>query len=134
MANTERNTKSSEQRSESSSAGMAQENPVSLVNPYVAGSFIKIHDYENNMDPNRWLKMFEANLNVVGVPNSQKLDIVPGYFKSDSLAEWFFNQNFEDWETFKIKFSDRLQSSKASPNVILKALLSVKRKDGESMR
>ncbi|KAG1037825.1 hypothetical protein G6F43_012776 [Rhizopus delemar] len=81
--------------------------------PYLPPSIIKIPEYSRNVDPARWIKLFEANVEVVGATtDDQKLLIVPGYFKSDSITEWFTDQDFDEWETFKKKFTERYQSNK----------------------
>lgn len=100
----------------------------------MASSFIKIPDFDRNSDPIRWLKIYEANLNVVGFTDENKLQVVPGYIKSPTHLDWYYNHTFDDWKGFKSKFIERFSKTKVKISNILTSLLGIKKRSNESMR
>lgn len=100
----------------------------------MANNVIKIPGFERSSDPARWLKIYESNMDVAGVPDDNKLKLIPGYIKSDSHLDWFYDHTFEDWGEFKAEFTERFQKDKIKINNVLSAILSIKKKSNETMR
>lgn len=99
----------------------------------LASNVVKIPEFTRQTDPVRWIKLFETNLNVVGVTDQHKLSIAPGYFTSTSLTDWFFDHSFTDWNDFKTQLIARFQDTKVSISSVTTSIVNIKRRDGETM-
>ncbi|KAG1136534.1 hypothetical protein G6F37_012724 [Rhizopus arrhizus] len=94
----------------------------------------RIPTFEKGLDPKEWLDMYETGAKVCKVKEPEKLAMVPGYFKSSTARKWFFNQEFETWESFREEFLDRFTLRKGSAKKIIKKILEIKRDPEESIR
>lgn len=99
----------------------------------MTSNVVRVPNFEESMEPSQWLKTFEANMDLLKIPDENKLKIVSGYLNPVIVSEWLYSYDFEEWKEFKEKFVERFQIVKVNLNVVMAQLMSIKRHNGESI-
>ncbi|KAG0740994.1 hypothetical protein G6F62_007317 [Rhizopus arrhizus] len=86
-----------------------------MIIPGVSRDLIKIPSYDKSKDPNDWLQL-------------------SWLFKFCIYSPVVFDQEFEDWSTFKEEFIERFDEQKIPPNILFGQLMNIQRHDNENLK